>query len=141
MLYCPVCQVSRCRISAIWTSQIGLLIVKYIRSTILRMDRQLKNFILFLSQTNLLGQVRKLTCDKGKKFSFKFWEKRKFILTGGFQRVAQNVHYTLHQIKNIVSSCIEKDNVFLLRGHSHIEFSHSFRQVDVSGWVGLALWR
>ena len=103
------------------------------------MDRQLKNFILFLSQTNLLGQVRKLTFDKGKKFSFKFLEKRKFILTGGFQRVAQNVHYTLHQIKNIVSSCIEKDNVFLLRGHSHIEFSHSFRQVDVSGWVGLAL--
>ena len=31
--------------------------------------------------------------------------------------------------------------ICLLRGHSHIESSHSLRQIDANGWVGLALWR
>ena len=35
----------------------------------------------------------------------------------------------------------EKLGLFVFRGHSHIESSHSFHQIDASGWVGLALWR
>ena len=34
----------------------------------------------------------------------------------------------------------QKLGLFVFKGHSHIEFSHSLRQIDTSGWVGLALW-
>ena len=34
----------------------------------------------------------------------------------------------------------QKQGLFVLRGHSHIESSHSLHQIDTSGWVGLALW-
>ena len=32
-------------------------------------------------------------------------------------------------------------NICKLRGHSHIESSHSLRQTDACGWVRVALWR
>ena len=34
---------------------------------------------------------------------------------------------------------MEKLGLFIL-GVTHIESSHSLRQIDASGWVGLALW-
>ena len=34
----------------------------------------------------------------------------------------------------------QKPGLFVFSGHSHIESSHSLRQIDTSGWAVLALW-
>ena len=34
----------------------------------------------------------------------------------------------------------QKLDLFVSKGHSHIESSHNLHQIDESGWVGLTLW-
>ena len=61
------------------------------------------------------------------------------------QFVQYNLLLTDHQdrrarIQDIVETQLtEMVHVLFLRGHSHIESSHSFFQIYASGWVGLAL--
>ena len=43
-------------------------------------------------------------------------------------------------VKNLTNGW-KLSKVCTIKGHSHTESSHSLRQIDASGWVGLALWR